>query len=623
MTSATTGAADAKLPALSKLAAMRLLLRRVWALSKPYYASEEKWKARLLLAAIIGLNLAMVYMAVLFNDWNKLFYDALQEKNAEVFWTQLGRFTYLAFAFIVIAVYKFYLTQLLEMRWRAWMTGHYLQRWLSNHAFYRLELARFTAQPNAGGANPDNPDQRIQEDVNQFTTLTISLSMGLLNSVVTLASFVGILWGLSGGFAFHLGGDEYNIPGFMVWMAVLYCLAGSVITHYIGRPQIALNFEQQRVEADFRHHMVRVREYSESIALDRGEAVERTQLDLRFGRVLGNYLALINAQKRLVWFTSFFGQAAVVFPFVVAAPRFFSGAIQLGELMQISSAFGQVQGALSWFVDSYSSLATWRATTDRLTSFEASFQALALTERAQAATKNVATDTAGTVGTAAADAGGLRAQDLTIALPDGVVLLSGAALQAAAGDRVLLQGPSGSGKSTLFRTLAGIWPFASGQVTLPSDTMFIPQRPYFPNGPLRDALAYPEPITRYTDAQLRQALDDALLPELKDQLDRADAWSQKLSGGEQQRLAIARVLLKQPRWVFADEATSALDEKAEASVYKRLLALVVHTQGALFSIAHRPGVAAFHNQAWTVQPAPLADTQASAGRYVLVKHLLV
>jgi putative ATP-binding cassette transporter len=586
---------------------MRLLLRRVWALSKPYYASEEKWKARLLLAAIIGLNLAIVYMAVLFNDWNKLFYDALQDKNAEVFWTQLGRFTYLAFAFIVIAVYKFYLTQLLEMRWRAWMTGHYLQRWLANHAFYHLELARFTAQPNAGGANPDNPDQRIQEDVNQFTSLTIGLSMGLLNSVVTLASFVGILWGLSGGFAFTLAGSEYNIPGFMVWMAVLYCLAGSVLTHYIGRPQIQLNFEQQRVEADFRHHMVRVREYSESIALDRGEAVERQQLDLRFGRVLGNYLALINAQKRLVWFTSFFGQAAVVFPFVVAAPRFFSGAIQLGELMQISSAFGQVQGALSWFVDSYSSLATWRATTDRLTSFEESFEALAPVPIARAATETIAT------------VRDLTAQDLHVALPNGTVLLAGAHLHAQPGDRVLLQGPSGSGKSTLFRTLAGIWPFASGTVTLPADAMFIPQRPYFPNGPLRDALAYPEPVARYTDAQLRQALEDALLPELKDQLDRADAWSQKLSGGEQQRLAIARVLLKQPRWVFADEATSALDAQAENFVYKRLLALVESAQGALVSIAHRPAVATFHNRFWTLQPQPegaptryqVADSQKS------------
>ncbi len=584
---------------MTKLATFQLFLRRVWALSQPYFASDQKWKARALLGAIIALNLGMVYMAVLFNDWNKLFYDALQDKNAAVFWTQLGRFTYLAFAFIVIAVYKFYLTQLLEMRWRAWMTGHYLERWLSNHAFYRLELARFTGKPNANGDNPDNPDQRIQEDINQFTSLTIGLSMGLLNSVVTLLSFVGILWGLSGGFAFTLGGSDYNIPGFMVWMAVLYCLAGSVITHYIGRPQIALNFQQQRVEADFRHHLVRVREYSESIALDRGEKVERQQLDTRFGKVLGNYLRLINAQKRLIWFTSFFGQAAVVFPFVVAAPRFFSGAIQLGELMQISSAFGQVQGALSWFVDSYSSLATWRATTDRLTSFEESFQALALIEPAQTATKLIANDNM------------LGTQDLQVALPGGTVLLAGTALHAAAGDRVLLQGPSGSGKSTLFRTLAGIWPFAKGQVQLPAQTMFIPQRPYFPNGPLREALAYPEAATRYTDTQLQQALSDALLPDLADQLDTADAWSQKLSGGEQQRLAIARVLLKKPRWVFADEATSALDEAAEASVYKRLLALVESAQGALISIAHRPGVAAFHNRRWTLLPQP----QGAAARY--------
>jgi putative ATP-binding cassette transporter len=597
----------------TKLASFRLFTRRVWALSKPYFASEEKWKARGLLLAIVVLNLALVYMAVLFNDWNKLFYDALQDKNAAVFWQQLGRFTYLAFAFIVIAVYKFYLTQLLEMRWRAWMTGHYLERWLSNHAFYQLELARFSKQPDTNQPNvqtqhnPDNPDQRIQEDINQFTSYTISLSMGLLNAVVTLASFVGILWGLSGGFAFTAFGSEHTIPGFMVWMAVLYCLAGSVLTHYIGRPQIKLNFEQQRLEADFRHHMVRVREYSESIALDRGEAVERVQLNTRFDKVLGNYLHLIKAQKNLVWFTSFFGQAAVVFPFVVAAPRFFSGAIQLGELMQISSAFGQVQGALSWFVDSYPTLATWRATTDRLTSFEASFAALAHTQRAQEATNSVANENA------------LNTTDLTVALPTGTVLLAGTTLHAQSSDRVLLQGPSGSGKSTLFRVLAGIWPFAKGHVQLPEHTMFLPQRPYFPNGPLRDALAYPDAPQRYTDAQLRQALTDALLPQLADQLDHPDAWSQKLSGGEQQRLAIARVLLKRPQWVFADEATSALDEATENSVYKKLLALVDTAQGAIVSIAHRPSVAAFHTKRWTLQAQP----EGSAAHYQLVADQLV
>ncbi len=586
------------MPDLQKLAQFKSFTTQAWALTRPYFASEQKWKARALLAAIVALNLALVYMAVLFNDWNKLFYDALQEKNAAVFWAQLGRFAYLAVGFIVIAVYKFYLTQLLEMRWRAWMTGHYLARWLSNQAFYQLELARFATAPNANGHgrnNPDNPDQRIQEDINQFTSYTISLSMGLLNAVVTLASFIGILWGLSGGFAFTLGSSVVNIPGFMVWMALLYCVAGSVLTHYIGRPQIKLNFEQQRLEADFRHHMVRVREYSEAIALDRGEAVERQQLDTRFGLVLGNYLALIKAQKNLVWFTSFFGQAAVVFPFVVAAPRFFSGAIQLGELMQISSAFGQVQGALSWFVDSYSSLAAWRATTDRLTSFEASFKALAHTEYAETAIDSIAIET----------------HNLHLALPDGTVLLDQAQLTAGAGDSVLLQGPSGSGKSTLFRALAGIWPFASGTVKRPPDAMFIPQRPYFPNGPLRDALAYPQSTAQFSDAQLQEALQSALLPDLINRLDEVAAWSQTLSGGEQQRLAIARVLLKKPAWIFADEATSALDEATERSLYKTLLDQVEHARGAIISIAHRPSVAAFHSRQWVLEKLP----EGEAARY--------
>ena len=571
-----------------KWASFKLFVSRVWALARPYFSSDEKWKARALLAAIVALNLGSVYMLVLLNEWNRLFYDALQDKNQAAFWEQLGRFVFLAFAFIILAVYKFYLTQLLEMRWRAWMTHHYLQRWLGQQAFYRLELARFTgANTNTQGI-PDNPDQRIQEDVNQFTAQTIGLSMGLLNAVVTLASFVGILWALSGAFDFTLGGHSFTIPGFMVWMAVLYCAAGSVITHYIGRPQIALNFQQQQVEADFRHHMVRVREYSESIALDRGESVENAHLELRFSAVLGNYLRLLKAQKKLIWFNSFFGQSATVFPFIVAAPRFFSGAIQLGELMQIASAFGRVQDALSWFVDNYSSLAAWRATTDRLTSFEEAIGTLAPVEYAQAATNSVA----------------IAANNLTVQLPNGAVLLAGAALRANAGSSVLLQGPSGSGKSTLFRTLAGIWPFASGQVQRPANAMFIPQRPYFPNGPLRDALAYPEPAKTYSDAALQQALVDALLPQLVTQLDTPGAWGQTLSGGEQQRLAIARVFLKRPAWVFADEATSALDEAAENTLYKRLLAQAERAQGAIISIAHKPTVAAFHTQRWTLQPQP-------------------
>jgi putative ATP-binding cassette transporter len=573
-----------------KLQNFKIFSAKVWRLAAPYFmTSEEKWKARGLLLAIVLLNLGAVYMLVQLNEWNRFFYDALQNKDEPAFWHQLGRFAYLAFGFIIIAVYRFYLTQLLQMRWRGWITAQYMDRWLANKAFYQLEISRFA---KGSDAPPDNPDQRIAEDMNLFTSYTVSLSMGLLNAVVTLVSFVGILWTLSGSFGFNFQGSDYVIPGFMVWMAVVYCVVGSVLTHYIGRPLIGLNFRQQRFEADYRHHLIRVREYSESIALDRGEPVERQRLGGRFGEVLTNYLQLIRAQKRLTWFTVGFGQAAVVFPFIVAAPRFFSGAIQLGELMQISSAFGRVQDSLSWFVDNYDSLAAWRATTDRITSFEESFAALQSAELARDSDP--------------AHGDQIAVDDLALALPGGVALIGASGLSLKAGDALLLKGPSGSGKSTLFRALAGIWPWAKGRLRLPTDfdarVMFLPQRPYFPNDSLRTALAYPEPAGHYADADLQQALRDALLPDLVEQLDRQDSWGQKLSGGEQQRLAIARAFLKKPRWLFVDEATSALDEKAESVLYERLRALVKASDGAMVSIAHRPTVAAYHDRQWTLEP---------------------
>lgn len=581
----------------SKLALLRATTRKVWDLTLPYFKSDEKWKARGLLLAIVLLNLAAVFMLVQLNDWNRVFYDALEKRNQPVFWSQLLRFTYLAFAYIIIAVYKFYLTQLLELRWRTWMTRHYLQRWLSNHAFYKMELARFTRT----GATPDNPDQRIQEDLAQFTAYSITLTMGLLNAVVTLASFVGILWSLSGGFDFNIGGTTYEIAGFMVWAAIAYCIVGSIITHYIGRRQIPLNFQQQRYEADFRHHMVRIREYSEAVALDKGEKVERQHLDLRFSNVLANYLRLIKARKNLIWFNTFFGQAATVFPFIVAAPRFFGGAIQLGQLMQMAEAFGRVQDSLAWFVDNYSSLAEWRATTDRLTSFEESVTAQ--TQPGGAQDSGLVVDTGPS----------LAVSGLDIALPGGAALLSGVTLKAHAGETVLLQGPSGSGKSTLFRAMAGIWPFASGRVTQPEGAMYIPQNPYFPDGPLRNALAYPEPAGHYGDDALRQALEDALLPHLVRRLDDEDSWSQKLSGGERQRLSIARVLLKKPQWVFADEATSALDEAAEQALYAKLKALVRQSGGGMVSIAHHPGVAHFHERQWTLAKTAAGGSEVRDG----------
>jgi vitamin B12/bleomycin/antimicrobial peptide transport system ATP-binding/permease protein len=568
---------------LRKAAEFKAFLGRAWALALPYFQSEEKWKARLLLASIVALNLAFVYTLVLFNEWNRFFYDALQEKNYPVFIDQLIRYTVLAFIYIIIAVYRFYLTQHLEMRWRAWMTRHYLQRWLDHQVYYHLELTRYAAL--GPDQSPDNPDQRMQEDLKLFTTATVGLSMGLLNALVTLASFVGILWALSGEFTFTWSGEEFAIPGFMLWVAILYCAIGTVLTHYVGRRLIPLNYEQQRREADFRHNLIRVREYSEAIALDRGERVEYQQLNLRFGHVLNNYVKLIDAQKRLTMFTASFSQASTVFPFIVAAPRFFSGAIQLGTMMQIASAFNRVQDSLSWFIDNYDALAAWRATTDRLTHFESAIR------KAQQSTP-LQHD---------ATTAGPQASELNLDLPTGSRLLAHTALQVQPGDSILLSGPSGSGKSTLFRALAGIWPLASGRVALPASSMFIPQRPYFPNAPLRDALAYPEPATKYDDETLKQALRDALLPQLVDQLDVTDAWSQKLSGGEQQRLALARVFLKKPTWIFADEATSALDEEAEKTLYGKLMAMVKASNGAIVSIAHRQTGATFHSRRWTLE----------------------
>jgi putative ATP-binding cassette transporter len=575
----------------------RLQLSRVWALSLPYFQSEEKWRARGLLAACVGLNLGMVYMLVLLNDWNRVFYDALQNRNAEVFWHQLVVFCWLASCFIVVAVYRFYLTQLLEVRWRAWMTNDYLQRWLTHHAFYQLELS--------GPQGTDNPDQRIQEDVQQFTADTVGLSLGLLDASVTLLSFVGILWSLSGGFAFSMAGSTWEIPGFMVWMALAYALTGSLLGHWIGKPMAQLNFAQQRYEADFRHHLMRVREYSEAIALERGHRVERAALQVRFGRVLDNFMRLLRVQKRYTWFNSGYGQAAVVFPMLVASPRYFSGAIQLGELMQISSAFGQVQESLSWFISNYSRLASWQATTLRLTTFQDRMLALQqhLPRVSHSDDAPLAHDNQ------------LRTAPLTLSLPNGEVLLADTVFEVQAGQCVLIRGPSGCGKSTLLRVLAGIWPYVDSPqadalpVALPEGTMFLAQRPYFPQGSLRQALAYPESPDHYTDAQLQQALTQALLPQLLPLLDADEAsqdvhWGQQLSGGEQQRLAIARVLLRRPRWLLVDEATSALDEASEQALYPLLRELVVSQGGALVSIAHRPGVAAYHDQQWQFLPNP-------------------
>ena len=579
-------------------------LRDAWRLSLPYFKSEEGVRACLMLALIVALNLGTVFMSVQFNKWYNVFYTALQEKDEPLFWKQMATFSWLAVIAIILSVYKFYITQLLDVRWRAWMTRTYMAKWLAGYRYYHLELMRQGRDSKVA----DNPDQRIQEDINRFTSSALGMSMGLLNAVVTLVSFVGILWAVSGSVSFAVAGSNYTVPGYMVWVAIAYCAVGSVLAHFIGRALIRLNFWQEWREADFRYSLVRVREYSEAIALDRGEAASGQHLDRRFGAVLVNYLLLIKAQKRLVWFTAFFGQAAIIFPFLVAAPRYFKGTIKLGDVMQIANAFGKVQDSLSWFIDSYPALASWRATTERLHSFDQGVGSHWL----DAATSDDAPDSADDavahpVLTTAAwqhetQGNQLHITQLQCRLPNGHVQLQADALGMQPGDTVLVQGPSGSGKSTLLRALAGVWPLAAGHVTLPEGSMFLPQRPYLPHGRLRAALAYPEAVDAYTDDALQQVLAQVRMGHLAASLDMENNWSQKLSGGEQQRVAIARTLLKQPRWIFADEATSALDEATEALLYQQLLAMVQAQGGGMLSIAHRASVAAFHARRWVLEP---------------------
>ncbi len=554
----------------------RATVRQIWTLSRPYWQSEERASAWLLLLVVVGLNLGLVYLLVLLNAWNNAFYNSLQDRDFGAFKAQLVKFAWLAFVYIAVYVYQIYLRQMLQIRWRRWLTGRFLDDWLAHRTYYRLELA---------SDGTDNPDQRIQEDLQTFTQMTLALTLDLMKSIVTLASFVTILWGLSGAFSVVLGGREWAVPGYMVWFAVLYAVVGTWLTHRLGRPLIGLNFEQQRFEADLRYGLVRLRENAEGVAFYRGEADEKRGLLGRFQRVLGNFMQLMICTKRLNWFTTMYDQIGVIFPFVVAAPRFFKGELQLGGLMQTASAFGRVQDALSWFVSAYASLATWKATIDRLSGFQRAI------ERARPA----AGEAAG-IAVAAGAGPDLGTRDVQIALPDGRVLLGAVDTRLVPGEHVLLTGPSGAGKSTLFRALAGIWPFGRGTVEVPPDarTMFLPQRPYLPLGTLREVVAYPAGARAFDDAALVAALTDCELGHLVGDLDVEQAWSRRLSPGEQQRLAFARALLLRPDWLFLDEATSALDEALEARLYRLLRERLPAT--TLVSIAHRASVADFHQR---------------------------
>jgi len=549
----------------------------IWRLSIPYYRSEDRWPGRILLAAVIGIELSIVAITVILNQWYNRFYNTLQDRNWDAFVSAILFFCVLAVFYTVLAVYQNYLNLWLQIRWRRWMTQTYLRQWLNTANHYRMQLL---------GDAADNPDQRIADDLQMFVQSTLSIGVGLLSSIVALCSFVVILWTLSADAPLQIFGASFAIPGYLVWAALVYAVLGTVLTHKIGWPLIPLNFQQQRFEADFRFNLVRTRENSEQIAALRGEAAERERHLGRFGLIFANWMAIMQQQKKLTFFTQSYSQASVIFPYVMVSPAYFSGAMQLGGLMQTASAFNSVQTALSYFVNAYRSIAEYQAVVQRLSGFE----------DAIIAGRDVAIAPLAVEVVPRAGANAIAIEHLNVRLPDGEPLVDAEHIVLSPGERVLVTGPSGAGKSTLFRAVTGIWPFGSGRVTVPQDAkiMLLPQRPYFPVATLAAAVSYPARAGAFEETRIAEAIAAVGLPEWSGRLGEEAHWNRMLSLGEQQRLAIARALLQEPDYLFLDEATASLDEPAEAMLYRMLQDRLKST--TIISIGHRSTLGAFHRR---------------------------
>ena len=548
------------------------MARNVWRMMRSYWKSEEKWWARGMLGVIIFLSLGQVYMLVLLNQWYNDFYNALQNYDFSLFWPLIGQFMLVAFVYIIMAVYAVYLRQMLQIKWRTWMTRQYLRSWMAKQVYYKLQVLK---------TDMDNPDQRISEDIDAFINLTLTLFLGFLKQLTTLLAFVAVLWNLSGILEIPFGETVVSVPGYMVFMCLIYSIVGTWLAHKVGYKLIGLNYDQQRFEADFRFNMVRVRENSESIAFYRGEQPETDGFEDRFKMVINNFWGLMKRTKLLNFYINGYSQLAVIFPVLMAAPKYFAGEMQLGGFMQTLSAFGRVQDALSYFVDAYDSIAKYVAVIRRLSGFTQHMEEVDALESKFRRMNN--------------EADALALSDIEIDLPEGHKLIEGLNLTVNPGEYLLVSGKSGAGKSTLLRALAELWPYGSGQIAMPDDwrVMFLPQRPYLPLGTLRQAIYYPQSVPENDETDIAALLDEFGLSTLRDKLDEVDDWSRILSLGEQQRIAFIRILLFKPQLAFLDESTSAMDEELEARSYDKLKEVLPDM--AVVSVGHRSSILQRHN----------------------------
>jgi putative ATP-binding cassette transporter len=542
----------------------------------PYFRSEVRWSARLQLAGIVVVELLVVYVAVLTNAWNALFYNSLELRDWNAFLWALLLFMALTVAMMVLTVAQHLLSQLLLIRWRRWMTERYLDQWLAEGRLYRVQFV---------GTPVDNIHFRISNDVHLFIQFTMELGIGLLSSVVTVATFVVILWGLSE--QAPLIGLGVSVPGYLVWGALLYASVGTLIMHVIGRRLVALDFDQQRLESNFRFAIARVADHAEPIAMMGGEAAENAALVERFTALVRNWRTIVFRQAWLIAFHTGYGQTALVFPVLVASPTYFLGLVSLGTLMQAAMAFQKVEAAFAYFITSYSRIAEWKALVDRLTQFEVVLDTLAANRSG--------------IDTIVGQDGSLQMSELALNHPSGTLLTKVPALSLEPGERLLVTGTSGGGKSSLMRALRGLWPFGHGTITVPKDIIAIPQRPYFPLGTLKAAITYPLPEGNVDDATVCEVMRVVGLDHLVERLHEEADWRAELSGGEQQRAALAGALLRPPRVLLLDEPVSALDEAAASELFARVLERLPAT--TVITVARRSVLGRWHKR-WIELPGP-------------------